>query len=129
MREYSIEFLNDKADKMLAYLREPMPSMSEEDKVADRLMMLGKMLAESGEYKAVAQYRVDEIIHGEIAKAIDTALGDKLSATTINMYVKSACKSWTYLTNAFDRINSAAGKIMMGMQTLISFEKAKINNY
>lgn len=127
MREYSQDFLNDKATKMMDYLKQPSPSMQEEEKVVERLMMLGKMLAESGEYKAVAQYRVDEIIHGEIAKAIDTAMGDKLSATTINMYVKTACKGWTYLVNMYDRINSAAGKMMMAMQTLISYEKSKIN--
>lgn len=127
MKDYTIDFLNDKAEKMFTFLKEPMPSMDQEGKVVNRLMMLGKLLSESGEYKAVAQYHVDEIIHGEIATAIDTAMGDKLSATTINMYVKTACKGWSYLVNSFDRINSAAAKLMMCIQVMISYEKAKMN--
>lgn len=126
MTDYTQEFLNKKSDDMFKYLKEPTPSMDQEDKVMNRLMTLGNMVAQSGEYKAVAQYHVDEIIHGEIAKAIDNALGDKVSATTMNLYVKTACKSWNYLVMSFDRINSAAAKIMMGMQTMISYEKEKI---
>src|SRR4051812_30789789 len=126
MNIYNKETLNEKTDKMYAYLKQQTPSIQEETSIVERLMMLGKMVAESGEYKSFAQYRVDEIMHGEIAKAIDTALGDKLSATTINMYVKTACKEWNYLVNAFDRINSAAAKQMMAIQTMISYEKQKM---
>lgn len=126
MIDYTIDHLNSKCEKMFAYLKEPSPSMDQEDKVMERLMMLGKMVAESGEYKAVAQYHVDEIIHGEISKAIDRAMGDKVSASTINLYVKTAARHWNYLVMAFDRINSAAAKVMMSFQTMISFEKEKM---
>ncbi len=125
MKVYTAEFLNTKSDKMLEYLQQSY-SIQNEEQTVNRLMNLGKMLAESGEYKAAAQYQVDSIIHGEIAKAIDRALSDKLSATMLNQYVKTACKDWTYLVNSFDRINSAAGKQLMAMQTLISYEKEKM---
>ena len=127
MKEYSLEFLHDKSDKMHAYLREAPPSMDNEEDVVKRLMHLGRMLSESGEYKAAASYKVDEIVHGQIGKAIDEALSDKLSVSLISQYVKSAAKEWNYLVNSFDRINSAAGKNMMALQVLISFEKSKMN--
>lgn len=127
MKSYEIDFLESKAEKMFTYLRLPMPSMNEADQIIERLMNLGSMLAQSGEYKAASQYRVDEILHGEIGKAIDQAMGDKVSASLLNQYVKSACKEWNYLVNAFDRINSAAAKQMMAIQTCVSYEKAKMN--
>jgi hypothetical protein len=123
---YTKEELNSKSDKMFDYLREMLPDVSNEDLTVKRLMQLGRMLAESGEYKAAAGYQIDQIIHGEISKAIDTAMGDKVSASMMNQYVKSACKEWNYLQAAFDRINSAAGKQIMALQTLISYEKEKM---
>ncbi len=127
MKTYQLEYLQTKSDKMFEYLRLPVPPIQDETKTVEHLMNLGRMLAESGEYKAAAQYQVDSIVHGEIAKAIDTALGDKVSASMANAYVKSAAKDWNYLVNSFDRINSAAGKMIMALQTLISYEKAKMN--
>ena len=127
MKTYSIEFLNEKADKMFEYLRQPMPSAQDETKIVERLMYLGKMLAESGEYKAAAQYKVDEVIHGEIGKSIFNIADERVTTSTLNMYIKAAAKDWTYLVNAFDRINSAAGKLIMAIQTLLSYEKAKMN--
>ena len=112
---------------MFEYLRKHLPTIQDESDVMERVNNLNRMLAESGEYKAYASYRVDEVIHGEISKAIDTALGEKVSASIMNQYVKTACKEWNYLTMAFDRINSAAGKQLMAIQTLISYEKAKLN--
>lgn len=126
-KEYTIDFLNRKADDMFSYLKEPMPSMDQEDAVVKRLMLLGKMLAESGEYKAAAQYKIDDVIHGEIGKAIFQIADRNLTASTINMYVKAAAKEWNYLCNSFDRINSAAAKLMVSIQVMISYEKAKMN--
>ena len=127
MNQYTKEQLNEKADKMFAYLRKPMPTMDKENEVVQHLMNLGRMMAESGEYKAFAQYNVDSIIHGEIGKSIAQIADSKLTASTLNAYVKAAAKDWNYLVNCFDRINSAAGKMMMAAQVLISYEKAKMN--
>ena len=127
MKHYELEFLQEKADKMFAYLREPMPTMDNEEAVIKRLMNLGRMLAESGEYKAAAQYKVDEVVHGEIGRALFGLESEKLPASTLNTYIKAAAKDWNYLVNSFDRVNSAAGKMIMALQTLISYEKAKMN--
>lgn len=126
MQDYNQEDLQYKSDRMFEYLRKHFKSVQDETEVMERINNLNRMLSESGEYKAYSAYRVDEIVHGEIANAIDTAMGDKLSASTINQYVKTACKEWNYLTLAFDRINSAAGKQLMALQTLISYEKEKL---
>jgi hypothetical protein len=127
MKTYTIEFLNEKCDKMFNYLREPMPSMDNEDAVMKRLSFLGTMLAESGEYKAAAQYMVDDVVHGEIGKAIFRIADERAPASTLNMYVKAAAKDWNYVVNSMDRINSAASKMIMSIQVLISYEKAKMN--
>lgn len=126
MREYTLEFLQKKSSDMFDYLKSPMPSMDDEEKVVDRLMMFGKMLAESGEYKAAAQYKIDVVVHGEIGKELFRIAEERLSASTINLYVKAAAMDWNYLCSAFDRINSAAGKMIMAIQTLISYEKSKM---
>lgn len=126
MKEYSIDFLTQKEENMHKYLREPIPSMEDEKAVVSRLMYLGNMLSESGEYKAACGFKIDEIVNGEIGKAIDTALNDKISVSLINQYVKSAARHWSYLYNSFDRINSAAGKSMMALQVIISLEKSKM---
>ena len=112
---------------MFEYLRQPMPTMDNENAVIERLMQLGRMLAESGEYKAAAQYNVDDVVHGEIGQRLFSFESEKLPASTLNTYVKAAAKDWNYLVNAFDRVNSAAGKMIMALQTLISYEKAKMN--
>lgn len=125
-KEYTLDFLNDKADKMFEYLRTPLPDMQNEDLVIKKLMAYGRMLAESGEYKSAAQYKVDDVVHGQIGQAIFKIADEKLTASTINMYIKAAAKDWNYLVNSFDRINSAAGKMLMALQTLISFEKEKM---
>ena len=126
MKHYELDFLQTKADRMFEYLRQPMPTMDNENLVIERLMQLGRMLAESGEYKAAAQYKVDEVVHGEIGKALFGLESEKLPASTLNTYIKAAAKDWNYLVNAFDRVNSAAGKMIMALQTLISFEKEKM---
>lgn len=127
MKEYTLSFLNDKADKMFEYLKAVVPSMQDENGVIDRLMHLGRMLSESGEYKAVAQYKVDSVVHGEIGKAIAGIASEKITASTLNAYIKAAAKDWNYIVNAMDRINSAAGKQIMALQTVISYEKQKMN--
>jgi hypothetical protein len=127
MKEYTQEFLNDKCDKMFEYLKAQVPSMDKEELVIERLMHLGRMLSESGEYKAVAQYKVDSVIHGEIGRAIAGIATEKISASTLNAYIKAAAKDWNYFVNAFDRINSAAGKQIMALQTVISYEKQKMS--
>lgn len=127
MREYTIDFLTEKSNKMHDFLRESPPSMDNEKAVVNRLMHLGRLLSESGEYKAFCVAQMDQAVHGEIAEAIDKALSDKISVSLINQYVKTAAHEWNYLTNSFDRINSAAGKCMMALQVLISLEKAKMN--
>ena len=126
MKHYELEFLQEKADKMFAYLREPMPTMDNEEAVIKRLMNLGRMLAESGEYKAGAQNKVDEVVHGEIGRALFGLESEKLPASTLNTYIKAAAKDWNYLVNSFDRVNSAAVKMIMALQTLISYEKEKM---
>lgn len=126
MRDYSLEFLTEKSDQMHDYLRLPALTMDQEAAVVDRLMHLGRMLSLSGEYKAFAVAQYDQIVHGEIGQAIDRCLSEKLSVSLINQYVKTAAYEWNYLINSFDRINSAAGKMIMAIQTLISYEKEKM---
>lgn len=123
MITYTLDQLREKSENMFKYLVQPIPQMTDEDKVIERVMHLGRMIAESGEYKSVSQYKVDEMTHGEIGKLLDR----ELSPSIMKEYAKAGCKDWNYLVNSFDRINSAAGKQLMALQTLIAFERAKMN--
>ena len=127
MKEYTITYLNEKCDKMFACLQNSKVDMQNEQEILNRCEILNRMIAESGEYKAVAQYKVDDVTQGEIGKAIARIADARITASTLNTYVKSAAKDWNYLVNSFDRINSAAGKQIMNMNVLISYEKTKMN--
>ena len=53
----------------------------------NRCELLNRMIAESGEYKAVAQYKVDDVTQGEIGKAIARIADARITASTLNTYV------------------------------------------
>ena len=55
MKEYTITYLNEKCDKMFACLQNSKVDMQNEQEILNRCELLNRMIAESGEYKAVAQ--------------------------------------------------------------------------
>lgn len=130
MREYTLEFLNTKAEKMFDYLSRPLPEIGSDgyiDELVSRLNFLNKCMVESGEYKSAAEYKIEVVIDGEIGAKIEEIMDGKLTASTINMWVKTKAKDWNRLKNAFDRINSASVHQIDAIRTILSWEKAKAN--
>lgn len=129
MREYTFEFLTDKAEKMLDYLAKPLPKndiADFHDSLISRLDNLNIAMTQSGEYRTAAEYKIDCVIDLEIGNKIEEIMDGKLATSTINMWVKSKARDWTRLRNAFDRINASSVHQIDAIRSILSWEKAKI---
>jgi hypothetical protein len=89
--------------------------------------LLAILVAQSGQCLAEAKYHQDQVINGEIGQAIDRMYTDKLSATTINQFVKTSAKEYNYLVNWLDRINATATHQLDALRTIISYRKTEFN--
>lgn len=90
----------------------------------NRLELLEILMSKSGEYLADAKYYQDEIINGAVVDSLKKSLEEKLSATTINLFVKTSAKEWNHIVNSLERINACATHQHGGLRTRISFVKA-----
>jgi hypothetical protein len=130
MREYTLEELTDKAEKMIDFLQKPLPkndSPDYHDSLIKRLDTLNIAMTQSGEYRTAAEYKIDCVIDLEIGEKIAEIMDGKLATSTVNMWIKSKAREWTRLKNAFDRINSASVHQIDAIRSILSWEKAKIN--
>lgn len=90
----------------------------------ERMELLEILISQSGEYLADAKYYQDEIINGAVIDSLKKSLEEKLSATTINLFVKTSAKEWNHIVNSLERINASATHQHGGLRTRISFLKA-----
>jgi len=130
MREYTLEELTDKAERMIDFLQKPLPkndSPDYHDTLIKRLDTLNIAMTQSGEYRTAAEYKIDCVIDLEIGEKIAEIMDGKLATSTVNMWIKSKAREWTRLKNAFDRINSSSVHQIDAIRSILSWEKAKIN--
>lgn len=118
--------LKEKAAKFQTFLETR--HGQEPDQLLERMELLAILVAQSGQCLAEAKYHQDQVINGEIGQAIDRMLTDKLSATTINQYVKTAAKEHNYLVNWLDRINASATHQLDALRTIISYRKTEFQS-
>jgi hypothetical protein len=121
---YSIEELKEKATRMQAYIERK--EGSEPNDLISRAENLAVLIAQSGQCLADAKYMQDMVMNGAIMEALQKAYEERLSATTINQFVKTAAKEQNYLVNWFDRINATATHQLMAINTQISYRKAEM---
>ena len=100
----------------------------EPDQLLERMELLAILVAQSGQCLAEAKYHQDQVVNGAIGEAIDRAFSDKLSASTINQYVKSTAKDYNYLVNWLDRINATATHQLDALRTIISYRKTEFQS-
>lgn len=122
---YSLEELKDKAEKMQSYLEKK--TGSEPNDLISKAENLSVMIAQSGQCLADAKYFQDSAVNGAIMEALQKAYEERLSATTINQFVKTAAKEFNYIVNWLDRINSAAVHQLDSVRTQISYRKAEMS--
>lgn len=130
MREYTLEELTDKAERMIDFLQKPLPkndSPDYHDLLIKRLDTLNIAMTQSGEYRTAAEYKIDCVIDLEISEKIAEIMDGKLATSTVNMWIKSKARDWTRLKNAFDRVNSASVHQIDAIRSILSWEKAKIS--
>lgn len=121
----SKEELLSKAIKFQAYLEKKVGS--EPNELIERVELLSILIAQSGQCLANAKYLQDQVINGTIMEALKSAYDDRLSASTINQFVKSSAKEFNYLVNWLDRINSTATHQLDSTRTIISYRKSEMN--
>lgn len=90
----------------------------------NRLELLDILISKSGECLADAKYFQDEIINGAVIDALKKSLEERLSASTINLYVKTCAKDFNHLVNSLERINSSSTHQHGALRTRISFLKS-----
>ena len=117
--------LRAKAERMQAYL-EQKPGNEPSDLIA-RAENLAVLMAQSGQCLADAKYVQDQVINGTILESLQKAYEERLSPSTINLFVKTAAKEWNYLANWFDRINASATHQLDGIRSILSYRKAEMN--
>ena len=117
--------LTEKITKFNAFLQ--MECKNEPADLLDRMNKMEILISQSGEYLADAKFMQDEMVNGAIIDALKKALEEKLSASTINLYVKTAAKENNYLVNQLERINKTATHQHEGLRTRISFIKSTYN--
>ncbi len=130
MREYTLEELTEKAERMIDFLQKPLPkndSPDYHDLLIKRLDTLNIAMTQSGEYRTAAEYKIDCVIDLEIGEKIAEIMDGKLATSTVNMWIKSKARDWTRLKNAFDRVNSASVHQIDAIRSILSWEKAKIS--
>lgn len=121
---FSIESLKDKAEKMQKYLEEQVGS--EPNELIDRTEKLNILIAQSGKMLADAEWYRDEVINSAIMKSIKDSMEEKLSATVLNQYIKTAARDYNFLVKWIDRINATATHQIDSIRTIISFRKAEM---
>lgn len=93
----------------------------------ERMANLEIIIARAGLCLAQAKKLQDEFISTAIINALDQQIEQKLSPSTINVYIKSIAKEYNYLVNSFDRINSTAIHQHDGLRTRLSYFKTLLN--
>ena len=111
MREYTLEELTLKAERMMDFLQKPLPkndSPDYHDSLINRLDTLNIAMTQSGEYRTAADYKIECVIDMEIGDKIHEIMDGKMATSTVNMWIKSKARDWSRLKNAFDRINASS---------------------
>ena len=120
----SIDDIKVKAEKMQAYLE--LTPGSEPNDLIDRTEKLNVLIAQSGKMLADAEWYRDQLMEGTIMKALKDNMEEKLSASTLNSYVKSLVRDYNFLVKWTDRINATATHQVDSLRTVISYRKAEM---
>lgn len=122
---YSLEQLRAKAETMQKFLEKK--SGQEPNDIIERLEHLNIMVAQSGQCLADAKYYQDQIVNGSITEALTKAYEERLSPSTINLFVKTSAKEYNYLVTIFDRINATATHQIDSLRTILSYRKTEMS--
>jgi len=119
----SPEDLNRIATDLQAYLEAqfnadvPAACVQRSEELAGYMAQTGKMLAD-------AKWHYNNLLNSEIIKALKDQ--DKMTASTLNNYIKGMCKDYQYLVDWIDRINATCTHQIDLIRSLISKHKEEL---
>ena len=120
---YTTEHLNEAANEVQSFLEAEFNAdvsaacVQRAEQLAGYMALTGKMLAD-------AKYHYNQLLNSEIIKALKDQ--DKMTASTLNNYIKGMCKDYQYLVDWIDRINATCTHQIDLMRSLISKHKEEL---
>lgn len=112
------------AKKMQQYLEEK-PG-SEPNELIERAENLTVLIAKSGKLMADAKHLQESVINGAILDSLQKAYEERLSPSTINLFVKTAARDFNYVVNFLDRINATATHSLEAVRSILSYRKSEM---
>lgn len=116
----------DKIESELADMQQFLETPCNSDNPAalkERLDNLMVYMARSGKLKADSEHAYFELYNSEVMKLLKELAMDKMSTSTINKYLESACRDLKQLCIWGDRVNRSATHQIDSLRTLISYAK------
>jgi hypothetical protein len=117
------EDLNRAANEIQAFLEAEFNADVSASCVA-RAEELAGYMAHTGKMLADAKYHYNTLLNSEIIKALKDQ--DKMTASTLNNYIKAMCKDYQYLVDWIDRINASCTHQIDLIRSLISKHKEEL---
>ena len=92
----------------------------------ERAQSLAGYMALTGKMLADARYHYNTLLNSSIIGALKIESADRMSASTLNSYIKSLCKDYQYLVDRIDRLNATCVHDIDLLRTLISKHKEEL---
>lgn len=86
------------------------------------LSITGKMLAD-------AKYHYNQLVGSAILAALKEQASDRMTASTLNNYVKSLARDYQYLCDRVERLNASCTHSIDLLRTLISKHKEEMRQW
>ena len=91
----------------------------------DRMEKLSQYMSRSGKLKSDAEYHYFQVYNSSIMKTLKEVAETYMSASTINAYIKSACRDYNYILTWADRTNRSCVHQIDKLRTVISYQKSE----
>ena len=94
--------------------------------IIERAIIIEGYMALSGKLLADAKWHYSNVFESNFIQAMKTT--SKFNASSTNLYLKAACKNYSYLVDWADRVNASCTHQIEFSRTLISKIKAEMQS-
>lgn len=94
----------------------------------ERAQELASLMAQTGKMLADAKWHYNQLVGNSILAALKMEAENRMSISTLNKYVESLTKDYSYLVNWIERSNRAITHQIELLRSLISKHKTEYEN-